>query len=52
MTEDNNNNNNQHKFMKGKDGFKIETTDPIQDIMEDEELSEAEKRLESLLGDD
>lgn len=41
-----------HKYKKDKDGFKIEAIDPIQDIMNDEELSEAEKRLESLLNED
>jgi hypothetical protein len=41
-----------HKYQKDKNGIKIETTDPIQDIMNEDELSEAEKRLESLLNDE
>jgi hypothetical protein len=43
---------NTHKYQKDKDGFKIEAIDPIQDIMNEQELSQAEKRIESLLDDD
>ena len=42
----------EHKYQKNKNGIKIETTDPIQDIMNEDELNEAEKRLESLLDDE
>lgn len=44
--------NNMHKYQKDKNGIRIETTDPIQDIMNEDELSEAEKRLQSLLDDE
>ena len=40
------------RYLRGKDGFKIEATDPIQDIMSDDELSEAEKRINSLIDED
>jgi hypothetical protein len=43
---------NKHKYQKDKNGIKIEKIDPIQDIMNDEELNESEKRLKSLIGDD
>ena len=41
--------NNQHRYQKDNNGFKIETTDPVQDVMNDEELSAAENRIEDLL---
>lgn len=39
------------KYKKKKGEFEIEAIDPIQDIMSDEELSEAEKRIKALLED-
>jgi hypothetical protein len=39
----------QHRYTKDKDGIKIELTDPIQDIMSDDELKEAENTLLSLI---
>ncbi len=41
----------QHKFKKNKDGFEMDAVDPIQDVMSDEELKEAEKRIESLIDE-
>jgi hypothetical protein len=38
-----------HRFKKDKDGLEIEVTDPIQDIMSEEELTEAEKRIQELI---
>ncbi len=41
------------RYLKNKDGFDIEVTDPIQDIMSDEELAKSEARINALLeGDD
>lgn len=42
----------QHKFDKIKHGFKVETTDPVQDIMSDEELKQAENKIFKLIEDD
>jgi len=40
----------QHKYQKDKgSGFKINTTDPIQDIMSEDELKDAENRIEALI---
>ena len=39
----------QHIYTRNKDGLEIEVRDPIQDIMNDDELDEANKRFESLL---
>jgi hypothetical protein len=43
---------NNIRYLKDKKGFKIEATDPVQDIMSDDELSDAEDRINSLLEDD
>jgi hypothetical protein len=41
------------RYLKNKDGFDLEVTDPIQDIMSDEELAKSEARINALLeGDD
>jgi len=40
------------RYLKDKGGFKIESTDPVQDIMTDDELKDAERRIESLLDGD
>lgn len=41
----------QHRFKKDKDGFQIESTDPVQDVMSDEELEEAESNIQSLIDE-
>jgi hypothetical protein len=46
---DNNEKKKNIRYVKNKDGLKIEVTDPIQDIMGDEELKKAEDRISSLL---
>ena len=38
-----------HRYKKDRDGFKIESTDPVQDIMDDDELKAAEERIQSLI---
>ena len=43
------NDDDQHKYKKDKDGFKIDTTDPIQDIMSEDELNDAHKKIQELL---
>ncbi len=42
-------NQDQHRFQKDKDGFHIESTDPIQDVMNDDELAEAERSIQELI---
>ncbi len=39
----------QHHFKKNKSGFELPAVDPIQDVMSDEELSEAEKKIQDLI---
>lgn len=39
----------QHHFKKKKSGFELPAVDPIQDVMSDEELSEAEKKIQDLI---
>lgn len=38
-----------HRYKLDKDGLEIEVTDPIQDVMSEEELTEAEKRIQELI---
>jgi len=38
-----------HRYKKDKDGFLIEATDPIQDVMTEEELEKAHEKLEKLI---
>jgi hypothetical protein len=39
------------KYTRKKGDFELDVIDPVQDIMTDEELDEANKRIESLLDD-
>ncbi len=46
------NNDDTHAFKKKKDGFEIDTVDPIQDIMSDTELDNAHERILSLIEEE